>query len=406
MGPLISVIVPVYQVVPYLQHCIESIINQTYRNLEIILVDDGSTDGSESICDKYADRDCRIKVIHQENRGLSEARNRGIDIARGEYLSFVDSDDWIDESFIGKMYKISVESKSDIVQCAFQNIIDDCSGEDKREGNYMVYSAKDFTIAAYTLLSWKCNVVWNKLYKASLFDEIRYPVGKIHEDEFTTYKLIWRASRIAVTNTKLYFYRQRTDSIMGATYSLRRLDAGEAFREREAFYQEKGETAILNLVRMAHLEWIDWQLPLVKKYGEDARELLARLEKEKVYLKKYIEENKLYKKGLKHHGYLFPFGKVSYGSRIILYGAGDVGTQYYRQIMESNYCDVAAWVDKDIKIYREAGFPVKQKNEVCFHRIDAEYIVIAINNDAVAKKLIDEFMRDTNKQIIYEIIQV
>ncbi len=406
MKPLISVIVPVYQVVPYLQHCIESIINQTYHNLEIILVDDGSTDGSGELCDKYASRDYRIKVIHQENGGLSEARNRGIDISKGEYLSFVDSDDWIDERFIEAMYEISVEAKSDIVQCAFQNIIDECLCKEKREGNYTVYSAKDFSIATYTLLSWKCNVVWNKLYKASLFDAIRYPVGKIHEDEFITYKLIWRANSIAVTNTRLYFYRQRTDSIMGEPYSLRRLDAGEAYRERETFYQEKGETVILNLVRKAHLEWIQWQLPLIKKYGENTLELLAELEEEKAYLAKNIEENNLYEKGLKFHGYLFPFGKIPYGSKIILYGAGDVGTQYYRQIMESNYCDVVAWVDKDAKKYKEAGFRVKQKNEICFNNIDAEYIVIAVNNDAVAKKMICEFLRNTNKQIVYEIIKV
>lgn len=407
MKPLISVIIPVYQVEPYLKHCIESVINQTYCNLEIILVDDGSTDGSGEICDQYADKDNRIKVIHQENQGLSAARNCGIETAQGEYLSFVDSDDWIDARFIEAMYEISVKAGCDIVQCNFQNVINDCSEEDKREGNYTVYSPREFSIATYTLLSWKCNVAWNKLYKAFLFDGIRYPVGKFHEDEFTTYKLVWRANNIAVTNTKLYFYRQRTDSIMGSAYSLKRLDAGEAYREREDFYEGKGETTLLNLVRMAHLEWIEWQLPLIKKYGENAKALLGELEREMDCLKKNIEDNYLYKKGLKFHGYLFPFSKVPYGSRIILYGAGDVGTQYYRQIMESNYCDVAAWVDGNAEKYKRLGFPVKGKQEEYLQNIGAEYIVIAINNDVLVRDIIHEFRQDGNqKQIVYEIVRV
>ena len=116
MKPLISVIIPVYQVVPYLKQCIESIINQTYSNLEIILIDDGSTDESGKICDQYADTDNRINVVHQENKGLSASRNKGIELANGEYLSFIDSDDWVDQRFIDVMYKISISSGCDIVQ--------------------------------------------------------------------------------------------------------------------------------------------------------------------------------------------------------------------------------------------------------------------------------------------------
>lgn len=409
MEPLISVIIPVYQVEPYVAHCIESVINQTYRKLEIILVNDGSTDGSGKICDKYADRDARIKVIHQENQGLSIARNRGIEVAQGEYLCFVDSDDWVDERFIDVMYRISVETGCDIVQCGFQNVISDDTERDGREGNYTVYSPKEFSISAYTLLSWKCNVAWNKLYKKSLFEGIRYPKGKIHEDEFTTYRLVWNANNIAVTNTKLYFYRQRTDSIMGSVYSLKRLDAGEAYRERETFYEDLGETALLNLVRMAHLEWLGWNLPLVRESNGAAGELVAVLEKEKAYLEKKIEDTQLYKRGLKFHGYLFPFSKVPYGSSIILYGAGDVGTQYYRQIMESNYCDVAAWVDGNAEKYKLMGFPVKGKEEVSVKNTDVMYLVIAINNDSAAKSVMQNWVREYPQSgitMIYDILKV
>lgn len=407
MNPLISVIIPVYQVEPYVVHCIESVINQTYRDLEIILVDDGSVDKSGEICDLYAERDERIRVIHQENRGLSEARNKGIEVSRGEYLSFIDGDDWVDKRFINVMYEISTKTGCDIVQCNFQKTVDDRLYEDEREGNYTVYSSDEFSIATYTLLSWKCNVAWNKLYKASLFDGIRYPAGKIHEDEFTTYRLVWEAGRIAVTHTKLYFYRQRTDSIMGSEYSLKRLDAGEAYRKREAFYQEKGKAEILNLVRTAYWEWIRWQIPLVRNYGENAEEELAELERERKRLEKDGKDNHFYKKGLKFHGYLFPFAKIPYGSRIVLYGAGDVGTQYYRQIMESNYCDVIAWIDGNAEKYKKMGFPVKGKNEIDVNNIDAEYIVIAINNNAAAKEIIDDFAeRNGQTKIIYEISMI
>lgn len=407
MKPLISVIIPVYQVAPYLKQCIESIINQTYSNLEIILVDDGSTDESGKICDQYADTDNRINVVHQENKGLSASRNKGIELANGEYLSFIDSDDWVDQRFIDVMYKISISSGCDIVQCNFRNVIDDWTYIDKREGNYTIYSPKEFSIATYTLLSWKCNVAWNKLYKASLFDGIRYPVGKIHEDEFTTYKLIWRANSIAATNTKLYFYRQRSDSIMGSVYSLKRLDAGLAYRERKKFYQDKNETKILELVRMAHSEWIGWQLPLLRQYGESGSKLLAELEREKECLEEKVKDNHTYKAGLRFHGYLFPFGSIQYGSRIILYGAGDVGTQYYRQLMESNYCDVVVWIDREAEKYKELGFQVKKENEVCLDDINAEYIIIAINNDMAAKDIIYKLRQSGNqKKIIYEIIKV
>lgn len=409
MQPLISVIVPVYQVAPYLKHCIESIINQTYHNLEILLVDDGSTDGSGEICDEYADKDSRIKVIHQENRGLSEARNRGIDTAKGKYVSFVDSDDWIDERFIKTMYEISVETGCDIVQCGLWNAINDCLCGDRWEGRYTIYSARSFNIASYTLLSWKCNVACNKLYKVELFDEIRYPAGKIHEDEFTTYKLIWKAESIAVINTKLYFYRRRTDSIMSRPYSLKRLDAGEAYREREKFYKERREEKLLNLTRKAHWEWIGWQISRLKDCEEDVEKIIVELKREKAYLEANSIDDAAYKKGLTFHGYLFPFAKVPYGSRIILYGAGDVGTQYYRQIMETNYCDVVAWVDNNASEYKELGFPVINREEMSWQEIRAEYFVIAINHDGVADKVMQEWNDDCENNrivMVYEILRI
>ncbi len=409
MEPLISVIIPVYQVEAYVAHCIESITNQTYRNLEIIIVNGDSTDDTVKICERYAKADSRIKVVWQGKRGLSDARNTGIDIARGEYIAFVDGDDYVGKKYIEVMYNIMCLSGSDIVQCNFQKVMDDHSEEEQREGSYTVYSRRQFDLASYTILSWKCNVVWNKLYKSFLFQGIRYPVEKNHEDEFTTYKLVWRANKIAVTNTRLYFYRQRSDSLMGSAYSLKRLDAQEAYREREDFYQEKGETEVLNLVRMQHLEWLGWQLVLIKENNMETGNLISILEREMDCIKEKCKGDQFYMKGLKFHGYLFPFSRIPYGSRIILYGAGDLGTQYYRQIMESNYCDVAAWIDSNAQKHKEMGFPVKEKNEVCLGDINVKYMVIAINDDETVKKIKEEWAEvcALNKiVIVHEIIKV
>ena len=215
---LISVIVPVYQVELYVRKCLDSIIEQEYENLEIILIDDGSTDGSSQICDDYKSKDKRIKVIHRENGGLSSARNAGIDIANGEYIAFIDSDDWVDPKYIEKLYSVCEIYDCDIAQCSYENVIneDDFIWKDKTGGNKqpMLYTGREFSYATYRLLSWECNLVWNKLYKKSLFEDIRFPVGKIHEDEFTTYKLVWKSDKVGVISDQLYYYRYRIGSIM------------------------------------------------------------------------------------------------------------------------------------------------------------------------------------------------
>ncbi len=232
---MISVIIPIYNVEKYLTKCIESVINQTYKNLEIILVNDGSTDNSKEIIDKYSSIDSRIKVINKKNGGLSDARNVGIELAKGEYITFLDSDDWIELNMYEKLYKYIKQENADIVQCSYQKVYDEevNNQKNKEEVNIMSGEKSLYNLGEKTV------VVWNKIYKRELFNDIRFPKGKYHEDEFTIYKVLYKANKIVDLNLPLVYYRQREDSIMNSKFNLKRLDALEAFNERLAFYKEK-----------------------------------------------------------------------------------------------------------------------------------------------------------------------
>ncbi len=211
---LISIIVPVYNVEAYLKRCIESILNQTYKDIEIILVDDGSTDNSSKICDEYKNKDKRIKVIHKVNGGLSSARNRGLDIAKGKYIGFVDSDDYISPKMYEILYKELINNNADISACddvVFQkkeavfNIVDDYKIE--------IYNKYDAMKELISLTNHVDSTAWNKLYKKSLFNKVRYPNGFIYEDIGTTFKLINKIKKIVYVDLKLYAYNFRVSSI-------------------------------------------------------------------------------------------------------------------------------------------------------------------------------------------------
>lgn len=237
--PKISVIVPVYNVEKYVHRCIDSIINQTYKDIEIILVDDGSTDKSGEICDDYAKLDTRIKVIHKKNGGLSDARNIGIENSTGEYISFVDSDDYIHYDMIKCLYINIKEYKANISICGYEKTYCD------NMKNIGAVELKDIqclnNVEAIHLLfdeNLDSNfvVAWGKLYQRKLFKDIIYPINKIHEDEFTTYKLLYTSKKIVYDSTQLYYYYQRNDSIMNREFNEKRLDVFDAFFEQINFF--------------------------------------------------------------------------------------------------------------------------------------------------------------------------
>lgn len=228
---LITVIVPVYNVEKYLDVCIVSIQRQTYSHLEILLIDDGSTDESGSICDRYALEDKRIRVIHQKNAGLSEARNKGISLCKGEYISFIDSDDFIDKSFIETMYKVLVESGCDLVCMEAARFYD---GDERKvytywdkinnqKEHYTVYSSDQMlNIAFYQKLS--VTGAQLKLYRKKLFQKILFPSGRYYEDLATTYLFILCANHVSVLHRRLYAYRVRKGGIMMSAFNNRCLD--------------------------------------------------------------------------------------------------------------------------------------------------------------------------------------
>lgn len=238
---MISVVVPVYKTEKYLDNCIKSILAQTYSNLEIILVDDGSPDACPQICDSYTNKDPRVKVIHKENGGLSDARNAGIDAASGDYITFVDSDDYIAPQMIQTLLQYAIDKEADISVCNYYKVF---------ENGEKLYQPKTVQEKVMTNLeamediftaSNLCEVItWNKLYAAHLFKdtEIRFPVGKIHEDNFTTYKLFYAAEKVVYVDIPLYYYVQRNDSIMGKAFDERRLQIMEAVEQTKAFVDE------------------------------------------------------------------------------------------------------------------------------------------------------------------------
>jgi len=236
---LISVIVPVYNVSEYLKQCIDSIINQSYFNLEIILIDDGSTDGSGDICEEYKNQDSRIVLIHQENGGLSAARNSGIDISKGNYITFIDSDDYIDTDYIEYLYKLLADNNADISLCQSRKVYKGKNaGIDDSDWDVFIVHGKDECMHEFLANSFVNTTAWAKLYKRNLFAVTRFPKGKYHEDVFTTYKVIGECSCLAIgTNTK-YNYLVRDNSISNKSFEEKHLDSIEGKIKQYEFVKE------------------------------------------------------------------------------------------------------------------------------------------------------------------------
>lgn len=233
----ISVIIPIYGVERYLDRCVKSVVNQTFQNLEIILVDDGSIDSCPLICDEWAQKDSRIKVIHKRNGGLSDARNSGLAICTGDYVGFVDSDDYINPKMYEVLYNIICQNHADIAECQFKKTLKENENETLSEVDLAdcdIFSNYDAILELINDGKMK-QVVWNKLYKRKVLQDVAFPFGKTNEDEFWTYKVFYNCKSLVSINTPLYYYFQRNCSIIGAPFSLRRLDAIEALEERTAF---------------------------------------------------------------------------------------------------------------------------------------------------------------------------
>lgn len=229
---MISVIVPIYKVELYMRKCIQSVLNQTYRNIEILLVDDGSPDHCGEICDEYARNDPRIRVFHISHQGLSVARNIGINEARGEYIGFVDSDDWIEPDMFEILLNALEDQQADVCTCGFWI----CEGNKELP---RVFTRRTYTNteAMVCLYNWDIDsAVWNKLYRRKIFKDNIFPEGKYYEDIATQHYLISRASKVVVIDSLLYHYQKRNDSITKSLTVQNLIDYVDAFMNRFEFY--------------------------------------------------------------------------------------------------------------------------------------------------------------------------
>ena len=234
---LISVIIPVYKVEKYVEKCIQSVINQTYENLQIILVDDGSPDNCGKICDEYAKKDHRIEVIHKSNGGLSDARNKGLEIAKGEYIGFVDSDDYIEADMYEVLYNLLKQYNADVSICNFYTVSQGKISIKNADNGINEYNRIE--ILKEILLDKNIqSYAWNKLYKKELFDEIKYPIGKKYEDIGTTFYLLEKCNKVVVTGKSEYYYINRQDSIVNNVTETTITDYIELIMQRYDYIEE------------------------------------------------------------------------------------------------------------------------------------------------------------------------
>ena len=235
---LVSVIIPIYKVEPYLDRCVQSVVDQTYTDLEIILVDDGSPDNCPAMCDAWAEKDSRIRVIHKENGGLSDARNAGLTLVTGEYISFIDSDDWIAPEMLEKLFDALQRDDSDIAACTVQMVWEDDTPAKLLTVQRSCVLERDEAQRALLRETLLKQPVWYKLYRREIIEDIPFEVGKYHEDVYWSYQTVGNARRVSLIETIGYYYFQRSGSIMGEGYSLRRLDAIEAYERRFRYLKE------------------------------------------------------------------------------------------------------------------------------------------------------------------------
>ena len=299
--PKISIIVPIYKVEKYIDRCIKSILNQTFNDFELILVDDGSPDNCSVICDKYEKIDKRIKVIHKKNEGLSAARNSGIEIAQGEYIAFIDSDDFINKNMFKILYENIKKYDADISICKFKYIYpEDYINENCEivEDKIKVFSNINALEQIYEKDRLQFIVAWNKLYKKTLFEDLRYDKGKCHEDEFIIHKLLYKSDKVVYCLNEMYYYLQRDGSIMKSEFNAKNLDILDALIERMNFFRVNNFKK-LEIETLNNYIYFFFDYYLKVKYKLNDKVKLVHMEKQFSFILKYLLKNPTYNKKAK-----------------------------------------------------------------------------------------------------------
>ena len=368
---MISVIVPIYNVKPYLMQCIESICNQTYRDLEIVLVDDGSSDGSSLICDQYQRIDDRIVVLHKENEGLVNARKSGLQISRGEYIAYVDGDDWIEPEMFEKLYGAMTENNADIVLCG--HYID--TGNKSKEaysdvpGGYygkeqLIDRIYPEMIVGREFFDWKIYpALWDKLFRREHIVQYQMKVDgrlRMGEDAACTYPALLNADSIYILHECLYHYRQTTTSMVKdiQDYTKERMQFWLLYHSVNKSFQEYKD--IFDMRE----QWLKYVMFLMIPRSDGL----------------YREYDKL--------GYLFPFTKVPRGSDMILYGAGTYGQRLYHYLKRTGFCKVVLWIDRDYTELQKMGLEVDEPSKL--KESECSIVVIANTYERSRKELYNE----------------
>lgn len=292
--PLISIIVPVYNVEEYVARCIKSICKQTYSNIQVILVDDGSTDTSGEICDKFALQDSRIEVVHQKNQGLSEARNTGFAYIKGSYISFVDSDDYISENYISYLYGLIVNENADLSSCKYIETNKEFEFSSGGSSEYHTYNREEaFEKLCYQLVL--TTSAWGKLYKVELFESIKFPKGKLYEDVGTFYKILENASVIVCGEQVHYLYYRRATGIVRSGFNPAKMDyfyqSWEFAEYIRDYHKELYDGAISRVVWSSLHLWV--QIDSKRENPKEYNELKNTICK---YRAKIIKDKKVRKK--------------------------------------------------------------------------------------------------------------
>lgn len=360
--PLISIVVPIYQIDRYLGICIESLLNQTYENIEIILVDDGSSDRSPEICDLYSRIDARIKVIHKENGGLVSARKAGLLMASGEYVGYVDGDDWVGEGFVESLYTAISTANADIAAGGFSRDLFSKVAHFYDNVPFGIYEGGRLEELRGKMISmggfFKMGVstyVWNKLFKRELLLEVQLPVDNdisIGEDAAVTYPAILKAKRLVITDTCAYHYRQREDSM---------------------------------LKKVA--DFSDDALKLRRLY--EYLSIFSSTQDKKYNLQSQVDDFVL---GIcmMRSGDLSCFGVDMRGEKIAIYSAGTFGQQLYNKLLKSSVCTLVNWVDDDYWEYRRCSMDVNPVASLSKGGFD--FVLVATLSDVLKENITSRLM--------------
>lgn len=361
---LITIIVPIYNISSYLEKCITSIINQTYKNIQIILVDDGSTDECGDICDRYAFSDNRIKVIHKSNGGLVSARKAGLKEATGEYIGYVDGDDWIEPDLCENMLKEMLDSGADLVDADYYM---DMGSEVVSMHSNIFYGRYDVEeIIPIMLCDENFNecclkaYLWSKMFKRELLEKVQYAVDEritFGEDVAVTYPYVLQCKKISILNYSGYHYVQHLSSMV---------------------YTKKVDEQIRNtlLIKGLYNNFIK---------DVNAGILLQELNQYSKLL--FTLRNIFYFDQYSNGRYLLPFGGIEENAKVIIYGAGRVGQSIYRYLSDTQKNQVVDWLDRDFEKYQQLGFEVHLPESIHELELTNIKIIIAINSRKVANSV-------------------